>query len=287
MRITRAGKTIPALLLAIAGLAACAAPSSAPATTPTTTLPPSATPTAQPTRPSTTPSAEPSPTALPTPQVCSPLAGYTIAQLPTQVANPYLPPPAGSDDPHQGVDLADFNTADHIAVNGMPVQAVLSGQVAGVIQDRFPYGNAILVETPLEDLSPGWIDALGLPAPLDALLPSGALTCPAYPVPDSAGGARSLYVLYGHLLAPPAVTTGDRIECGQAIDKVGQSGNALNPHLHLEVRVGPSGAQFGSMAHYDPSASQEEMGAYCLWRVSGVFQTIDPFCLFGGCSNQP
>ncbi len=68
----------------------------------------------------------------------------------------------------------------------------------------------------------------------------------------------------------------ENISCGQTLGAVGSSGNALNPHLHLEVRIGPSGARFSSLAHYLPSASEEEMGNYCLWRVSGYFQVIDP-----------
>ena len=57
------------------------------------------------------------------------------------------------------------------------------------------------------------------------------------------------------------------------------SGNALNPHLHLEARVGPAGTRLDSMAHYDSSASPAEMAAYCLWRVSGAFQRINPLQL--------
>jgi len=57
---------------------------------------------------------------------------------------------------------------------------------------------------------------------------------------------------------------------------VGDSGNALNPHLHLEMRIGPAGITFAGMSHYDNSATSEEMAAYCTWRVSGKFQLVDP-----------
>ena len=33
------------------------------------------------------------------------------------------------------------------------------------------------------------------------------------------------------------------------------------------------------MAHYDTSATQEEMRNYCLWRLSGAFQPFDPMLL--------
>jgi hypothetical protein len=65
---------------------------------------------------------------------------------------------------------------------------------------------------------------------------------------------------------------------------VGDSGNALNPHLHLETRVGPAGARFSSLAHYDASASLEEMDNYCAWRVSGWFVLLDPLQLL---AHQP
>ena len=71
-----------------------------------------------------------------------------------------------------------------------------------------------------------------------------------------------------------------RSTCGQVIGAIGESGNALNPHLHLEVRLGPAGVRFPGMAHYDSGASPDEMAAYCQWRVSGAFLTLDPLRLF-------
>jgi murein DD-endopeptidase MepM/ murein hydrolase activator NlpD len=78
---------------------------------------------------------------------------------------------------------------------------------------------------------------------------------------------------------PMELQPGQAVTCGQTIGAIGSSGNALNPHLHLEVRAGPSRASFSSMAHYDNSASAEEMANYCAWRVSGIFQLIDPLRL--------
>jgi murein DD-endopeptidase MepM/ murein hydrolase activator NlpD len=167
-----------------------------------------------------------------------------------------------------------------IAVAGSPALAVLGGSVAMVTGDRFPYGYALLVETPFEAFPPEWVATIQPPTPAPIRTSNPALTCPAVtPQPSWDHSRRSLYILYAHLQEPAAFQPGDRIHCGQTIGHIGQSGNALNPHLHLEVRVGPAGARFSSMAHYDNTAQPEEMGNYCLWRVSDAFQHINPLHL--------
>jgi murein DD-endopeptidase MepM/ murein hydrolase activator NlpD len=244
-----------------------------PAASPNPSLTPAASPTARPT-PTT---AAPQPTARPIPELCSPLEGKPLGDLEGLIVNPYLPPPPGSDDPHQGADYAILDPAFQYAVSGWPVTAALDGQVAAVILNRFPYGNAVLIETPLDSLPDLWRERMALPTPAAPLGPHPALTCPPAELPLGwPQAARSLYVLYAHLEEAPFVDIGADIACGQTLGAVGSSGNALNPHLHLEVRVGPSGARFSSLAHYLPSASEEEMGNYCLWRVSGHYQVIDP-----------
>jgi hypothetical protein len=85
-----------------------------------------------------------------------------VQDLADMIANPYNPPPLGSDNPHQGVDLAQVQ--DGMALMGLPVQAVLPGRVALVLSGRFPYGNAVLVETRLDELPADWVAALDLPA---------------------------------------------------------------------------------------------------------------------------
>lgn len=218
-------------------------------------------------------------------QVCSPLAGVKMEQLNGMIVNPYHPPKLGSDDPHQGLDLAKLSGPYGIALAGMTVNAVLSGKVAGAAVDRFPYGNMVMIETPLDDSLYDAVPDLILPTPLPERLPQGALTCPELTAnPGASDEPRSLYILYAHMQNPVNARPGDLISCGQEIGIVGDSGNALNPHLHIEVRVGPSGQIFPSMAHYDPSADSTEMEAYCTWRVSGVYQTINPACLWGECS---
>jgi murein DD-endopeptidase MepM/ murein hydrolase activator NlpD len=277
----RAISRLSLILLLAGSLAACTAPSptSQPSYTPSTPPQAGATPTPQPpaTRsPTFTPAASPTPTPF---QACSPLLDIAAQELASIVANPYSPPPLGSDDPHQGVDLAQVR--DGIAISGPPVQAVLPGRVALVVSNRFPYGNAVLVETPLEALPAAYLDALDLPAIPAVPEKRTALTCPTPAAPLVFDfEQRSLYLLYAHLLEPPALSVGDAIACGQPIGAIGSSGNALNPHLHLEVRLGPAGVRFPGMAHYDTGATPDEMAAYCQWRVSGAFVTIDPLRLF-------
>ena len=260
-------------LLVCLWLAGCrAAPPVTPSATPLPSLThtpiilPSSTP--PPTQP---PTSTPLPSSTPAAQLCSPLEGFVLADLPGLISNPFHPPPPGSDDPHQGVDLAVQQYG--MAVTGRPVRAVLAGQVAAVIADRFPYGNALIIETRLENLPPGLLAPLPTLAP--TLPPHPALTCP----PSQTAwdlAHRSLYLLYGHMQAAPTLQPDDEVTCGTQLGVIGQSGNALNPHLHIEARLGPAGARPGSLAHYDSSASPEEMSAYCTWRVSGVFQLVDP-----------
>ena len=226
--------------------------------------------------------------SIPAVQICPPLDEVAPAELKAAVSNPFNPPVLGSDDPHQGVDLAIQRGG--IALAGGRVQAVLPGVVAAILRDRFPYGNAVLIETLPQ----------GLPKELRPLVEAqenpiapvrSSLTCPdgrEKPFPE--GNRRSLYLLYAHMQMTEALEVGDVIGCGAGLGTVGQSGNALNPHLHLEVRAGPAGARFGSLAHYVSDASSLEMRNYCLWRVSGVFRLVNPLVVMGslpGWDNDP
>jgi murein DD-endopeptidase MepM/ murein hydrolase activator NlpD len=217
---------------------------------------------------------------VPPAAVCSPLEGLSLSELPALISNPYHPPRSGSDDPHHGLDLADTLNPNRVALSGRGVQAITAGRVAAVMADRFPYGNALIIETALEDIPP--VALFMLPTPAPTIVPP-ALTCPPF-APERAGdpAKRSVYVLYAHMLNPPQAQVGDAVTCGQPLGNIGQSGNALNPHLHIEVRAGPSGARPGSLAHYTDSATLEEMAAYCAWRVSGLFAMTDPMLVLAG-----
>lgn len=212
--------------------------------------------------------------------ICSPLAKISIQNLRDTVTNPFLPPIPGSDDPHQGIDFAYMDATTRIALSGSPVGAALPGRVAGTINDRFPYGYAVIIETSLDRLAPQVRAEMPTPEPTRSSHPS--LTCPQV---ESAirfdSDERSLYLLYGHLQAPTDVLPGQEVSCGDRLGATGDSGNALNPHLHLEARIGPAGAIFTGLAHYETRASPSEMRAYCDWRVSGTFQVIDPLKILG------
>jgi len=211
-------------------------------------------------------------------RICSPLQGKAITELTDTLFNPFNPPRSGRDDPHQGVDFAVQEYG--IAISGNPVQSMLDGHVAAVIDNRFPYGNALLIETPLESLASQSVSGIYLPTLSPTIEPHPALNCPQVsPVPSWNSEKRSLYLFYAHLKEPPSFQIDEAVECGQIIGQIGDSGNALNPHLHLEVRIGPSEARLGSMAHYSTSASPEEMSAYCTWRVREIFQLVDPIQL--------
>jgi murein DD-endopeptidase MepM/ murein hydrolase activator NlpD len=93
--------------------------------------------------------------------------------------------------------------ADYAAPDGTPVMAI----AAGVVVSAGPaggYGNLILIDH----------------------------TQAGYPVVS--GYAHSWN---GHLY----VAAGDQVSAGQHIADVGSAGNSTGPHLHLEIRTGPSG----------------------------------------------
>lgn len=279
-------KPLPLLLLSALILTACQA-SSPSAPSPTAALTPAApTRTATP-LPTAAPTVQPtsSPTTVPTVRVCAPLEGYTYEMLETAVSNPYHPPKAGSDDPHQGVDLV-VKQGD-LSMAGHNVQAALSGTVVMSLNNRFPYGNAVIIATSLDNLPDGFTASLP-EAPQSTAVPDPRLTCPSFNIPAEWNSAPStLYILYAHMQSSPTFQAGDTVTCGQTLGTVGNSGNAINPHLHFEVRLGPANATFDSMAHYDASASADEMANYCTWRISGWFQHLDPLLLLAQVSTMP
>jgi murein DD-endopeptidase MepM/ murein hydrolase activator NlpD len=225
------------------------------------TTPPSQTPTAN---AQATKSVLPTPLETPLPQfqLCSPLSLHPLEELLEIVGDPYDPPRPGREERHHGIDFAYYHYEDRDSMLGEPVQAVLSGVVASVLEDLYPYGNMLMVEIKRTELPDDTIEVIEIAA------------------------GESLYILYAHLFEPPLIELGDRIDACQQIGEVGMSGNTDIPHLHLETRVGPEGQVFESMRFYDTRASQEEMDNYVLWRTSDVFRHFDPLKLFGYGSEE-
>jgi murein DD-endopeptidase MepM/ murein hydrolase activator NlpD len=198
-------------------------------------------------------------TSTPTPasrlQQCSPLKMHALESLPSIISGPYDPPPMGKDDRHHGVDFAYWIFGERTTMQGELVQSILPGVVRMVLDDRFPYGYTVMVETQTADLSPSLITSLGFEQ------------------------GESLYTLYAHLDFYPLVELGEVVEACQQIGEVGLSGNTDIAHLHLETRIGPSGTIFESMMFYSTRATISEMENYRLWRTSGVFRHFDPMTL--------
>jgi murein DD-endopeptidase MepM/ murein hydrolase activator NlpD len=250
----------------------------------TLTSQPSVTPTRYltqtPTMIMTTPTSNPSPTATPLDfEVCCPLEEETFTSLPLIVSKPLDIPPFGQDIGHHGVDFAYFQRDQRDSIQGIEVYAILAGSVALTLEDNYPYGFAIMIETPLSalpeeqqvELMTGY-----LPVPED---PDYRLYCPEVK-PPTVSGEYSVYHLYAHFEEHPTLHPGDPVQCGDFLGTVGNTGYSSNPHLHLETRLGPSGADIQTMAHYENTATVLQMSNYCLWRLSGYYQLFDPFILF-------
>lgn len=61
---------------------------------------------------------------------------------------------------------------------------------------------------------------------------------------------QAVYSLYGHMQRVD-VETGQRVAAGDRIGSVGDAGVAFGPHLHLEIRVGNTPENFGSVRNPD------------------------------------
>ncbi len=212
-------------------------------------------------------------------QVCSPLYGFQLVQLGEIISTPFDPPAPGQDSGHHGVDFGFYSYGAFTKMEGLPVQSILSGRVSAVIDDRPPYGNMAIIETPLSSLPESWQKYIAaLPAQADYKL-DGRLVCPTPEETTPPQTEKSLYILYAHLADPPSFSIGDPVGCGQQFGFVGNTGFSGNAHLHLEMRLGPSEAQFLHLAHYVNNATSEEMAGYCYWRISPDFRLLDPLDL--------
>jgi murein DD-endopeptidase MepM/ murein hydrolase activator NlpD len=207
------------------------------------------------------------------------LEDETFTSLKVIISKPLDIPSFGQDTGHQGVDFIYFQRGERTSIQSIEIYAILSGSVVLTLDDNYPYGYTILLETPLSDLPPelqSELMAAYLPVPED---PHYRLYCPDVHPPQPTGD-YSVYHLYAHFEVYPDFHKGETVQCGEILGTVGNSGYSSSPHLHLETRLGPSGADFTTMAHYQSSITEEQMSNYCLWRMSGYYQLFDPFVLF-------
>lgn len=240
--------------------------------------------------PTNTPTKLPNPTKTatiePVSVICSPLKDVEVSDLHKITSQGFTPPAPFKDDGHPAIDLAFYSFNELPSMIGHPVHAILPGTVSLVIEDRYPYGNAVMIETPLKLISYGKQNSITLPTPipqgnLDLLRPCDSDPMFADMAPlDWSEGTKSIYVLYAHLLEKPRVVPGESITCGQEVGAVGSTGNSAEEHLHLETRIGPADAQFGPLAMYSPDAVTEERYSYCIWTSSGRFQAFNPVVLW-------
>ncbi len=216
-------------------------------------------------------------------KICSPLETETLVTLQEIITNPYKQPRVGIDDgppTHHGVDFAHYRRGDLLSLEGVAILSALDGEVVTVINDRFPYGYAIIVETPLNTISPDLLNRLDLPEKLPPVDPDPKFNWTPSELPFKLSDSEtSLYIVYAHLQSLPEVKVGEHVICGQRIGQVGNSGDSSNPHLHFETRIGPSGARFESMAYYISNSTAAERYNYIVWRVSNLFQVFDPMQL--------
>jgi murein DD-endopeptidase MepM/ murein hydrolase activator NlpD len=193
------------------------------------------------------------------PFLCSPLAVQPLESIAEIITQPFIAPRqlddgTYKDDAHHGVDLG-YYTRNGENFTGTPVLSATNGRIAAVIHDRPPYGDAILVETPYEQIPAHVIES-------QSILPG-----------------HSLYVLYAHLQNLPAFSLQQKVACGDPLAETGLTGFTGGPHLHFETRWGPAGQGFESLAYYHVNTSEEERANYVTWRMSGTFRLFDPMIL--------
>lgn len=213
-------------------------------------------------------------------QICSLIKGEELNELPEIITQLFKMPRSGQDDGHHGVDFAFYRRKDLLSIDGVQVLSVLDGEVVTIINDKYPYGNSIIIETPFNSLSPTLLDQISMPAIQPTVIPDPKFNWVPGDLPFQLSETdRSLYIYYAHLKFPSDLKVGDKVACGQQIGFIGNTGDSSNPHLHFETRVGPSGARFDSMAYYTAQSTQSERYNYIVWRVSNLFQIFDPMKL--------
>jgi hypothetical protein len=117
---------------------------------------------------------------------------------------------------------------------------VFSGRSVVAARTRVQRERPVRVSPPLR--GEGLLDINGCCGPSDHQEPPPVLdTAAGNRVVEDLGGGR--FALYAHK-QPGSVTVavGQRVERGQVLGKVGNSGNSTEPHLHFHVMDGAGGA---------------------------------------------
>lgn len=224
---------------------------------------------------------QPSTTPTPSCAAQSPLAGISLDELSEIVSNPYQQPRPGMDDGHHGVDFAFYQYKTWTSIARHELLPVFPGKVAGITNDLPPYGNMLIIETDLQ-----LIDFNFQNYPTTDIQEVTHLRCSPFlnPPVNILNQEYSLFTLYAHLAESPPFEIGDQITSDQVIGLVGNTGMSGNPHLHLEMRIGPKDAHFLPMGHYANDLPVETMDEYCEWRVSNWFALNDPMDLLDSTS---
>lgn len=213
--------------------------------------------------------------------VSSPLQDVQINELASIVSSPFSLIGPERDEGHHGTDFAYWSRGSHATMSGLPIHSVLNGRVVAVISGINPYGNLIIIETPINNIPPDMLLHLSPPIQQTPYPYNPRMQyCPDLKDQSWTVTPGSLYLLYGHMLEPSPLKIGDKVNSGNTIGMVGTTGMSVNPHLHLEMRWGQSGTEFASMNYYSTGATHEEMNAYCEWRISGKFTLLDPMKFF-------
>lgn len=222
----------------------------------------------------------PTPSNTPEPhwQASVPLQYESFLSLGEIITNPFNPPGIGQDTGHFGVDFAYYRRGERLTIEGVEIYAVFSGIVNSVLDNQYPYGYTIIIETPLDAAFLGYLNSKPITYQVPTSHPGYRLHCPMDAVTSTGeAGKLSLYTLYAHMHALPIPATGQMVQSGDLLGAVGTSGYSVEPHLHLEMRIGPSSTNFGGMAHYQTNLPPEALAQYCLWRMSGIFMPLDAY----------
>ena len=241
-----------------------------PTNTATITLSPTAGPTSTPTltlttRPSPTLTASITVTSSPTATVYpysltvysgkmgTPLQGIGFGELHNIISQPYYVPDIHNDTGHHGVDLGSYDFHGKLIYN-WPILSMFAGKVAGIVMNRYPIGNCIIIETPFDQVPDQVVSETGITA------------------------QQSLYTMYCHMLNGATLNIGDPVTVGEQLGLVGKS-QTVEAHLHLEMVLGPQNQIIPSMAYYNADATEDEKKAYLWWRTSGTFLSFNPMNL--------